>query len=307
MARTKKQDPRSVKDFGDLTRLSTTLHTARQKYALACEPPPGFVHGAESGSDPDDSGAWNGRKFDGLFGLPNLREFANTMWTAQDTLAAEMRRQDPEAAPLKSGRIEPPRVPAKRHIFRIPRIANESPILISTTTRTYYPGEGTDDLGGAGYVGVFFYGRVPTLRHADYRVLTPAQRAEVESLRVWGKEVLASRVLASAAIEFLSAVFRCADQMRDVLELLPGLDELLLALLGSGHAGSLREAREHKRGSTPFNRALLRSHYPNWPTLWAGHRATLLALTIANDQDWRVQAGTGVAYHHDSPTYPVDE
>lgn len=302
MARTK-NDPRNVDGFKNATNLTHVLSVARDKYTLSCEPPPGFIN-PEPGDSDDPVGYWTGRKFDVLFGLSKLREFASGMWEARDRLTKLGAGFDKDFAALASGTVEAPEVAHARHVFRIPRAFDEPPLLISAESRTYYPTGNAYALGSNMALRLAHSGRVNFLRHADYRVLTQAQQAEVEALRTWGKETLANKAQAIDAVKFLDVVFNCADKMRDVFDTLPGLDGILAALVGEQH---VREARVPKARSRPFAMASLRANFPNWPTLWPKHRATLLAMAIAAGQDWRVSSSTVVLYHRDSPTYPVDE
>lgn len=302
MARTK-NDPRSVGGFKIATNLPLKLSAARDKYTLSCEPPPGFVN-IEHADSNDTNGHWSGRKFDSLFGLPKLREFASGMWEARDRLTKLGAGFDKDFVALASGTVETPEVARMRHDFRIPRAFDESPLLISAVTRTYYPTTNVFVVA-SGSLGRFDYsGRVQGLRHADYRVLTQAQQAEVEALRIWGKETLANKMQALDAVNFLDVVLNCADAMRDVFDTLPGLDGVLGTLVG---VQNVRDAMMPKARSQPFSMQNLRNSYRDWPTLWPKHRATLLAMVIASSQDWRVSSSTVVLYHRGSPTYPVDE
>ena len=301
MARTK-NDPRSVEGFKVATNLSLALSTARDKYTLSCEPPPGFCDFSKS---TDTEHVWDGRKFDSLFGLPKLCEFATDMWEAHDRLIKLVAGFDKDFAALASGTVKALDVERMQHVFRIPRVCDESPLLISTVVRTYYPiGHQYTVSSESTRHRLEYSGRVLGLRHADYRVLTQAQQAEVETLRTWGKESLANKAQALDAVNFLDVVLNCADQMRDVFDTLPGLDGILGALVG---VQNVRDAMVPKARSRPFAMQSFRANYPSWPTLWPKHRATLLAMAIAASQDWRVSPNTVVLYHRGFPTYPVDE
>jgi hypothetical protein len=300
MARTK-NDPRSVNRFKITANLAGALHVAREKYTLLCEPP-GFLNTDEPN---DRHPAWSGRKLDALFGLPKLREVASAMWETRDRLTKLGAGFDKDFAALASGAVEAPEVTRQIHIFRIPRARGESPLLMKFVLQTYYPTQSVYILDSeSAKRSLWHAGRTEHLRHADYRVLTQAQQVEVEMLRAWGKETLVNKERALDAERFLDVVFNCADQMRDVFDTLPGLDGTLAALVGEQY---VREARVPKTRSRPFAIHALRAHYPNWTTLWPTHRATLLAMAIASNQDWRVPSSTVVLYHRDPPPYPVDE
>lgn len=303
MARTK-NDPRSVDGFKNVTSLHGLLINAREKYTLSCEPPPGFVN-PEPGDSDDPVGHWTGRKFDVLFGLSKLREFATGMWEARNRITKLGALFDKDFSVLASATVDAPEVPRVQHVFRIPRAFNESPLLISAVLRTYYPTGNEFVVASEPRRCLLDYsGRMQGLRHADYRVLTQAQQAEVEALRIWGKETLANKMQALDAVNFLDVVLNCADAMRDVFDTLPGLDGVLGTLVG---VQNVRDAMMPKARSQPFSMQNLRNSYRDWPTLWPKHRATLLAMVIASSQDWRVSSSTVVLYHRDSPTYPVDE
>jgi hypothetical protein len=302
MARTKTQDLRNLDGFKIATNLAKALRAAREKYTLSCEPPQGFLNADEFN---DHLISWSGRKLDALFGLPKLREFASAMWETRNRLTKLGAGFDKDFSVLASGVVQLPEVPQLQHIFRIPRARGESPLLMNFVLQTYYPTQSVYILDSESVKRSLWHaGRTDPLRHADYRVLTQAQQAEVEALRAWSKETLVNKERALGAIDFLDVVFNCASTMRDVFDTLPGLDGILGALVGEQH---VRDARVPKARSRPFDIQSLRAQYPNWTTLWPTHRATLLAMAIAFSQDWRVSSGTVVLYHRDPPPYPVDE
>jgi hypothetical protein len=304
MARTKKEppkDPRVPKDFEEVTSLSYRLADARQKFALAHTPPPGFTiphgDGASSGRE------WNGRHFDSLFGLEPLCAIAALMWQARDAAVAATKTPLVEASVLGTGAITVADAPDRHNYYRIPARPGESSLVLYTAMPSYYPTESALGPHAIVYHTGLIGGHLRGQRHADFRRLTAAQRADVQALRVWAQEAMRNRAQALEAIRFLDVVMSHASQMADVVQVLPGLDGIFQAL----NLQHLKESFEPKPRSKPFDMMRLRMDRPRWASEWSEFRTTLLAMAMAVKHDWRVYSGTVVAYHTNHPVYPTDE